>query len=77
LFIYKCDPLIFQPKISIMPRGSKSGSQGGGRSNNGGKSQRGLASASKQTREEVARKGGEASHGGGRNSGKSSRGGER
>lgn len=56
------------PKITIMPGGSKSGSQGGGRSNSGGKSQKGLASASKQTREEVSKKGGEASRGGGRSS---------
>lgn len=60
-----------------MPRDSKSGSQGGSRSNSGGKSQRGLASASKQTREEVAKKDGEASHGGGRKSSGSSRGGGR
>ena len=33
------------------------------------KSKRGLASADEQTREEVARKGGKASHGGGRKSG--------
>jgi hypothetical protein len=51
-----------------MPRGSKGGSQGGGRSNSGGKPQKGLASASKTTREEVSRKGGEASRGGGRGS---------
>lgn len=46
-------------------------SQGSGRGNSGGKSERGLASASKQTREEVSRKGGEASHGGGRSKGNS------
>jgi hypothetical protein len=50
-----------------MPRDSKGCSNTGGRSNSG-KSKRGLASASKQTREEDSRKGGEASHGGGRKS---------
>jgi hypothetical protein len=57
-----------------MPRSSSG--QNDGRSNQsessnqgGRKSERGLASASKSTRERVAKKGGEASHGGGRNSG--------
>ncbi len=40
------------------------GSRGGERSQ--GNSQRGLASADKETRERVAREGGKASHGGGR-----------
>jgi hypothetical protein len=45
-----------------------------GRSSNGGRSgsRRGLASADQETRERVARKGGEASHGGGRRSGNNS-----
>ena len=37
-----------------------------GREGSGGNSKKGLASADKQTREEVSRKGGEASRGGGR-----------
>jgi len=57
-----------------MPRGSRSGNSSSGSRSNSGKPQRGLASASKQTREEVARKGGEASHGGGRKSSGNNRG---
>jgi hypothetical protein len=43
--------------------GNNRGNQGGG-----GKSERGLASADKETRERVAREGGKASSGGGRSS---------
>ena len=42
--------------------------------NQGGKSDRGLASADKETRERVAREGGKASGGGGNSGGKSDRG---
>lgn len=46
------------------------GSQGGSRgSNNGGKSQKGLASSNERTKKEVSKKGGEASRGGGRSGG--------
>lgn len=59
-----------------MPRSSGSGqhdsrsSQGESRnsSQSSGKSEKGLASASKATRERVAKKGGESSHGGQRSS---------
>ena len=52
-----------------MPENQKGGgNQGGSRGNSGGNSERGLASADKETRERVAREGGKASKGGGRQS---------
>jgi hypothetical protein len=46
--------------------GENSGGSRGG-NNSSGNSNRGLASADKETRERVSREGGKASHGGGRN----------
>jgi len=60
-FNYKNNP--------VMPENQKGkGNQGGNRGNSGGrgKSERGLASADKETRERVSREGGKASGGGGR-----------
>ncbi len=58
-----------------MPKGKESGgsNRGGNRGNQGrsksdNTSERGLASADKETRERVSREGGKASHGGGRSS---------
>jgi hypothetical protein len=65
-------------KLPIMAESSK----GRGGSRGGNQSEKGLASASEKTKKEVAKKGGEASRGGGRSSGSeggrsSSRGGGR
>ena len=50
-----------------MPENQKGrGNQGGSRGNSGSNSEKGLASADKETRERVAREGGKASGGGGR-----------
>ncbi|MCU7551181.1 hypothetical protein OCK74_18820 [Chitinophagaceae bacterium LB-8] len=55
-------------------QGGNRGSQGGSKSNT---SQRGLASADKETKENVSREGGKASQGGGRSSESGNRGGGR
>jgi hypothetical protein len=49
-------------------RGSQGGNRGNQSGNQDGSSQRGLASADKATRERVAKEGGKASRGGGRQS---------
>jgi hypothetical protein len=68
----------FHYKPLIMAENQKErGNQGSSRDNQSGKSQRGLASADKETRERVAREGGTASHGGGRQSTGGSKGGGR
>jgi hypothetical protein len=61
--------LFYHLKIFVMPDKQKgrSGNENS-RGNQGGKSNRGLASASEATKKEVAKKGGEASKGGGRKS---------